>query len=391
MQRLITPWASACCLGMFVVACGGDDPSQPHDAGADAAVDTDSGPAKAKLDFTAFDDAVQKFVQDNGLRGASSVIVEADSGVVHAKGYGEFAADRLYLIASSSKVMSVGVLMRLVDAGKLDLDMPISTYLGDWGEYKTDITTAQLISNSSGLVSLADNPLYAPYFCQYTEAGTLSDCAKKIYSANDSKDRKPPDMVFNYGGGQWQLAGGIAEVVSGKSWSKLVEEAYVTPCGASSLGYTNQYQKAGGTDYPKFFDGNTSQLPATDNPSVEGGAYVTAGDYAKLLLMHLHGGLCGNTRVLSEASVMRMQKDRIAAYGGVTPDPSYAGYGLGWWADREHAGSVSDPGAYGAVPWLDLGRKYAAMIMLESTAKLGAQLREEVRPLVESAFDAQTP
>jgi CubicO group peptidase (beta-lactamase class C family) len=390
MQRLFTHWASVCCLGMLLVACGDDDTSQPHDAGADAAVDTDSGPAKPKLDFTAFDEAVEKFVQDNALRGASSVIVEKDSGVVHAKGYGEFAADRLYLIASSSKVVSVGVLMRLVDDGKLDLDMPISKYLGDWGEYKTDLTTAQLISNSSGLISLTDNPYYLPYICQYSESGTVSDCAKKIYTADDSKDRKPPDMVFDYGGGQWQLAGGIAEVVSGKPWSKLIEEAYVTPCGASSLGYTNQYQKAGGTAYPTFFDGNTSQLPATDNASIEGGAYITAGDYAKLLLMHLRGGLCGDTRVLSEESVMRMQKDRIAAYGGVTPDPSYAGYGLGWWVDRVHAGSVSDPGAYGAVPWIDGGRKYGAMILLESTAQLGAQLREQVKPLVEAAFDAQT-
>jgi hypothetical protein len=43
------------------------------------------------------------------------------------------------------------------------------------------------------------------------------------------------------------------------------------------------------------------------------------------------------------------------------------------------------------VPWLDLGRKYGAMIMLESTAMLGAQLREQVKPLVEATFDAQKP
>ena len=384
-------WAScslACCLTTCLAACGDDDTSKPQ-PGADAAVDADSGGSAAKLDFTAFDAAIQKFIEDNGLRGASAVVVQSDSGVVHAKGYGEFAADRLYLIASSSKVISVGVLMRLVDAGKLDLDMPISKYLGDWGDYKSDLTTAQLISNSSGLVSLIDNPYYAPYLCQYGEAGSVSDCAKMIYTADDAADRKPPDTKFNYGGGQWQLAGGIAEVVSGKPWAQLIEDAYVTPCAASSLGYTNQYQKAGGTTYPTFFDGDTSGLPKTDNASIEGGAYITAGDYAKLLLMHLHGGSCGSARVLSEASVARMQKDRIAAYGGVTPDPTYAGYGLGWWVDRQHAGAVSDPGAYGAVPWLDLGRKYGAMIMLESTAMLGAQLREQVRPLVEATFDAQ--
>jgi CubicO group peptidase (beta-lactamase class C family) len=260
-----------------------------------------------------------------------------------------------------------------------------------------------MVSNSSGLVGLVDNPLYGPYLCQYLQAGTLTDCGKAIYTADDSADRVPPDTEFHYGGGQWQLAGAIAEFVSGKPWADLVRETYVQPCN-TTLGYANQYQQAfasggdGGSvgaalSYPSFFSGDPNNLAPTQNPSIEGGAYGTAEDYGKILLMHLRGGRCDDTRVLSEDAVARMQIDRILSYGGTTSlagmsAGDFAGYGLGWWVDRVNAGIFADPGAYGAMPWLDLPRHYAAIIMLEADTGLGTQLYSVVKPLADAAFDA---
>ena len=360
--------------------------------GADATADG----AGSALDFGAFDSAVNAFLSEKGLAGASAVVVQQDLGIVHERGYGQFAADRLYLIASSSKVMSVGILMRLADEGKLDINAPISNYLSAFGNYKSDLSVAQLVSNSSGLVTLTDNPLYGPYLCQYLSAGTLTACAKTIYTAADSADRRPPDTKFDYGGGAWQLAGGIAEVVSGKPWAQLVKEAYVDPCGAPSLGYNNQYQQAystgdagltGALGYPPFFKGDAGVLAATQNPSVEGGAYTTAHDYGKILLMHLRGGVCDGGRVLSKAAVDLMQADRIGqVYGGMTSDPNFAGYGLGWWVDRQHPGVVADPGAYGAIPWLDVPRKYAVMILLEATSTEGSELLQRAKPSLDALF-----
>jgi CubicO group peptidase (beta-lactamase class C family) len=369
-------------------ACSSSSSLATQDAGADAQV-----PA---FDFGAFDAVVNAYLTDHGLAGASAVVVHKDHGIVHEMGYGQFAANRLYLIASSSKVMSVGILMRLADEGKLDINAPVSTYLSAFGTYKTDISVAQLVSNSSGLVTLTDNPLYTPYLCQYLNGGTLTDCAKAIYTANDSADRKPPDTAFDYGGGAWQLAGGIAEVVSGKPWAQLVKEAYVDPCGTPSIGYNNQYQRAftlndGGVtaalSYPPFFQSDAGSLLPTQNPSVEGGAFTTAHDYGKILLMHLRGGVCEGGRVLSQASVDLMQQDRIGkVYGGSTSQPALAGYGLGWWVDRQHPGVVADPGAYGAIPWIDVSRKYAAFILLEASATNGGSLMQLAKPTLDAIF-----
>jgi CubicO group peptidase (beta-lactamase class C family) len=359
-------------------ACSDSSPSAP-----DAPVNP-SG-----LDFTAFDSAMSTTLAAQGLAGASVVVVQKDSGIVHLAGYGSYDKNRLYLLASASKILSVGVLMRLADQHVIDIDAPVGTYVGAlWGSKKASITIAQMLSNSSGLVGLTDDPLYQPYLCQYRHAGALTDCARTIYQAADSNDIVPPDTRFRYGGGQWQLAGGIAEVASGKSWAELVNETYVEPCGTTSLGYTNQF--SGGTrGYPRSFTGDPSDVVTTDNPNVEGGGYITAGDYGKILLMHLRGGTCGSTRVLSDSAVSHMQQDRIAeVYDGSTDKSLLQGYGLGWWIDRSHPGVVADIGLYGATPWLDTKRGYGAMILIEGNSALGAQLWLTTKPILDAMFDA---
>jgi hypothetical protein len=61
---------------------------------------------------------------------------------------------------------------------------------------------------------------------------------------------------------------------------------------------------------------------------------------------------------------------------------------MGWWIDRTNAGVFADPGAYGAFPWLDLSRDYAAFLVIEAGADVGAQLFKEVKPTLDDVFDA---
>jgi CubicO group peptidase (beta-lactamase class C family) len=403
-------WCGFLCAFCLLSACADDD------ATSDGS-DPDAGGVSARdggLDFRPFDEALQKAIDDYNasdagaqlpVRGASAAVVHRDLGVVHSHGYGQFAADRLYLIASSSKILSAGVLKRLEDQGKLDFNAPISTYLGAaWGQHKTQISLAQMLSNSSGLpslleiVSFAFNPTpealaqYSAHLCQYTAAGTLSDCGKSIYQDDKPANNRAPDQVFRYGGSQWQLAGAVAEAVSGKSWAELIEETYVVPCEVPSLGYTNPFNQAGVSllAYPNF-DADRSKLPVSSNPSLEGGGYVTAPDFAKLLLMHLRGGKCGDQRVLSEAAVTAMQKDRVAAYGG-TPSAGTAavgaaaatGYGFGWWISAQ---GLSDPGLYGAYPFLDVGRGYGVILMLEANGAVGSRIGVVLKPSLDALFD----
>ncbi|MET0661748.1 MAG: serine hydrolase [Ilumatobacteraceae bacterium] len=339
-------------------------------------------------DFSAVSPIVQSFVDEHDLNGAGLIVVDRDDGVVHEDYWGEFSADRISLVASSSKIITAGVLLHLADEGLLDMDAPIADAI-DWGSGNPTVTPAQLVSSSSGLPGLADRaPSHA---CQFLVAGALQDCAATIFTTpDDDADVVPPDTDFRYGGGQWQVAGGLAEAVSGKSWTELIDEIYVAPCDLDTLGYTNPFTQreigGDGLNYPSLFDGDVNRLVPTDNPNMEGGAYVTTGDYAKLLLMQLRGGVCGDEQVLSQASLDRMQSDRIGEVYNGEALPGL-GYGMGWWVDRS-SGLIIDPGAFGAVPWLDLDDGHGAYLVIESDATTGYLLASQLFDPVDEAVGA---
>jgi len=205
-------------IAMAVSGCTGEEGEQPTEDG------------NPDFHFTEFDSTVEAFLAENDLEGATAVVVHRDHGVVHESAFGTFDIDRVSVLASASKIITAGVLMRLADDGLLDIDAPLSTYVPWWwGERPMDLTVAQLLSNSSGMVGVRDDPTYAPYQCQFIPFGTLLSCAMSIYGVDDSADIVAPDTAFRYGGGQWQLAGGIAELVSGRSWAELINETYVKP------------------------------------------------------------------------------------------------------------------------------------------------------------------
>lgn len=350
-----------------------------------------SPPSAPMFDFAVTDAVVEDFIAEApGLDGAGLIIVHREWGVIHHKAFGAFDRDRISLVASSSKVITAGILNRLADDGLLDLQQPLEDFLG-WESTYPNVTTADLISNSSGLVGLFPDLTFAPYMCQWRPAGTLLDCGRSIFTATEAASEViPPQTAFRYGGGQWQVAGAVAEAVSGKSWDRLFEEIYGEPCGLESSGFSNPFAgspQSALLNYPTEFDGDPGTLPPTRNPSMEAGLYTTTGDYGKLLLMQLREGLCGENFVMSANAVERMQANQIElAWGGKT-ESLWQGYGYGWWVDTEREGWLTDPGAYGAVPWLDLPRGYGAMIIVEANIGLGSALGDAVLPSIEAAID----
>ena len=340
--------------------------------------------APAGRDLTAIDPIVSEFVADNGLNGAGVVVVDREDGIVHQGYWGEFSADRVSLIASSSKMITAGVMMRLHDDGVIDIDATVVDTV-EWAMSNPEITIAQLVSNSSGLPGLTSDDASTAHVCQFFANTEIEQCSAEAFETpNDDDAVIPPDTEFRYGGVQWQIAGGIAETVTGMTWDELIQEIYIEPCGVDSLGYNNHWLAAGGFDYPVDLD-PADQTP-TENPHMEGGAYITAPDYAQLLLMHLRGGECPNGQVMSAEAIARTHEDRVLAeYGDA--GPSNPGYGMGWWVDRE-TGQISDAGAYGSVPWLDLEDGYGVYLVVEADSGVGNRLAQLLNPVVEAAMTA---
>ena len=348
---------------------------------------------KTPESFSAVTVTVENFITKRNLNGAGLIVVDRDNGVRYHNHWGEFSTGRISLIASTSKVISAGVLVHLHNQGLLDLEAPIGDVV-DYAGRLSDITSAQLLSGSSGIPGLrADDPLY---ICMFLPTSSLQECAIEGLSVAASDPRTiAPDTEFRYGGIQLQIAGAVAEVASGRSWAELIEEIYVEPCDLRSLGYTNPWIPLGAISgsYPDW-DGDLSLLPPTDNPHIGGGAYITTGDYGKLLSMHLNGGTCNGREVLTQSGVDLMQRNRSGEMYG-----SPVGYGLGWWtqeivgyggstakpSDEKDVTRLRDPGLYGSTAWIQPEDGFGVYLVVESTSNVGNQLAQKLYPLVEAA------
>jgi CubicO group peptidase (beta-lactamase class C family) len=188
-----------------------------------------------------------------------------------------------------------------------------------------------------------------------------------------------PGTTFNYGGVSMQIAGRIAEVVSGKSWQALFDEKTGYPCGMR-VNYV---------------------LTSTQNPLIAGGARTTAREYLNFLEMIVNKGMYKNRRVLSENAIAEMLKEQTnGAAIENTPYPAnpYSDYqntgiryGIGNWRDvvdkAGNADETSSPGAFGTHPWQDSKNNVAGVIFTRTTSRLSnitsLQIRQKIRDIIE--------
>jgi CubicO group peptidase (beta-lactamase class C family) len=343
-------------------------------------------------DFTAADSQLEDFLAENeNFDGASIVIVDKNLGTIHRAAFGDHTVDTVVLLASTSKMPAVTLLMALAeddDNVDFEIDAPIANYLPWTGVWSADITAEQLVSNRSGIPGLAYQfaGLYGTHICQYVPVGTLYECAQTIYETPlPGTISNPPGEAFDYGGSQWHLAGAVAEAVGGTGWNQLLDQYINEPCDLEIFRFGNNLS------FPTEWDGNPDSLAGLDNPNIEGGAISNLDDYAKILMMHLNDGACGDNQVLSAEAVEFIRIERTLSQDGKK------GYGMGWWSEPVEEGSsiylYTDAGFYGSVAWIDIERNYAGYVALEEySGSFGGQgsgmVISELIPIIEEAIDA---
>lgn len=362
--------------------------------------------SQPKYDFAPADAWLDNFVQDQDVfNGAAIMVVDREYGVLHSASFGDKTLDTIYLIASVSKISSVTLLLALHDDPEIDFDIdtPIENYLPWMGVYP-GVTTAQLLSNTSGIPGLLiqfQPGGYGAHNCQYAAPGrfpnadSLLACGQTIYETL-LEGALPPGTLFDYGGSQWQLAGAVAEVVGGDSWSNLFDKYVTGPCGLTVYEYGNMFSDTGAwTGYP-------DSLLGQENPNIEGGAISNLEDVTTILRMNLNDGICNGNRVLSEASARRMRMDVGTALGsrewiGSNGD----GYGLGWWVPAEQE-SVEPTffrggGAFGSAMYIDTARGYGVFVALAKyddiiAARPGRErVQRELPPITAGIIDNPLP
>jgi len=93
-------------------------------------LDYESNAPSEKYDLRDVEEVVDQFMRDYpSVEGVTLAIVRGKEGQIYESGHGAFARDRVSLIASTGKVLSVGIIPGRVDERLLGLDRPIAEFL----------------------------------------------------------------------------------------------------------------------------------------------------------------------------------------------------------------------------------------------------------------------
>ncbi len=126
-------------------------------------------PLAARGDIAGFTDAAVRMVDSSNKGNAVFAVIQ--DGIVHrihAVSVGEpVDADTVFQTASLSKWITAWGVMTLVEAGKLDLDVPVSKYLTRWklpeSQFDNDkVTVRRLLSHTAGLTDGLGYAGFAP-------------------------------------------------------------------------------------------------------------------------------------------------------------------------------------------------------------------------------------
>jgi CubicO group peptidase (beta-lactamase class C family) len=210
--------------------------------------------------------------------------------------------DTIYDLASVSKLFTSIALVQQVEAGRIDLDRTVASYIPAFAANgKEAVTVRHLLTHTSGF------PARLP---QYSSQPTPEARIQAVY---DAKLSNAPGSTYLYSDLNMITAGKLVELVTGKSLDKVVHDGITGPLHMSDTGYNPPASELGriaATEYQTtpargMVHGSVHDENAWALNGVAGhaGVFSTADDLAILAQTIVNGGSYGKARVLSPTSV----------------------------------------------------------------------------------------
>jgi len=221
-------------------------------------------------------------------------------------------------VASLGKWVAALGVMKLVEAGKLNLDVPVSTYLTRWelpaSKFDNDgVTIRRLLSHTAGITDgLGHNG-----FDSKEQVQPLTEHLTQALDIDEGTSGKvevgmEPGSQWKYSGGSYNLLQLIIEEVSGTSFESYMEVEVFAPLGMNNTGYNHdevsslaQYFEINGNvrDYPYY-----TSLAAT-------GLYSNADDLLKLVTLHTQVDENKSSQILSQKTLRTMREPEAKMMG----------------------------------------------------------------------------
>ena len=248
----------------------------------------------------------------------------------------------MFAIGSTSKVFAGMAVMKLVDLGMIDLDVPLVRYLPNFRmaspEY-TQVTVRMLLNHSSGFPG-------GDYRNDVTYAPMPGFVDQVLATLATQRLKHAPGELATYCNDGFTLIDPLVKAVSGRSYTQFVQDEIFAPLGMTHSRFATGPFPAG-SFAPRYVDDRADpQIYTNSQPA--GGIYSTPEDIASVAMMLMNGGAYKGKRILSRRAVAEIGRDQTRQLR-INPVPSI-NYGLGWdW--------VSYPGlaAVGVKAWAKPG------------------------------------
>jgi CubicO group peptidase (beta-lactamase class C family) len=291
-------------------------------------------------------DLLDTTTRENHVPGAAVAVtdgehvIELATGVLNLNTGVTATPDSLFQIGSITKTMTATLVLQLVDAGLVDLDQPIRTYVPELGvsdpAAAEAMTVRQVLSHTSGLPGDV-----------FTDFGRGDDAVLRyVEGLKDHEQMYAPGRMFSYCNAGYSVLGLLVQRVRElPSWEAALRRYLVAPLGLTHVAALPEeallFRTAvGHVDGP---DGAQMVAPIWQLPRSAAPAGASTSARARDLLafarLHMRGGVAEDgTRVLSEHSVAAMQEAQVALPGSGKLLGN--AWGLGWMLSDQPGGRV---------------------------------------------------
>jgi CubicO group peptidase (beta-lactamase class C family) len=283
-----------------------------------------------QVDKDRIDSYIQSRMQTASIPGLALGVVYGDE-VVYLKGYGIAGPDGRavtpqtpFILGSTSKSFTALAVMQLVEAGKIDLDAPVTIYL-PWfrtsdAAASAQITVRNLLNQNSGLPTYEGRQGIAN-----NDQGNMA-LENGIRGLSRVQLSQPAGQGYEYANENYNILGLIVQEVSGASYEEYVRSAIFAPLemshSAAALSDPAAIDIATGYRYwlfwPVAFD-----APYPRNMTPSGFLISSAEDMTHYLSALLNGGTYGNNQLLSPQGIAALHTPGSR----ISPLSSY---GMGW-------------------------------------------------------------
>jgi len=257
-------------------------------------------------------------MQDKKLPALSIALVD-DQQTVWAKGFGmedpdqkiPASAETVYRVGSVSKLFTDIGIMQLVEAGKIDLDAPVTKYLPDFkpnNPFNKAITLRQLMSHRSGLVR---EPPVGNYFDDAT-----TSLAQTVQSLNSTALVYEPEKRIKYSNAGIATVGYVLEKTQQQPFTEYLQKAVLAPMGLRNSNFvpTPEIAKHLAKAYMWSYDGRNFVAPAFQlGMAPAGSMYSTVTDLARFMSILFNGGKGPQGQILKKATLEKMWTPQFAA------------------------------------------------------------------------------